>query len=211
MGSGPRSNCAYVALMRGINVGGKHLLPMRDLVPLFGEAGCSDARAYIQSGNVVFRARPALARRVPALIGKAVEDRFGLRVPVVVRNADELRAVTKGNPFLKGGADIATLHVAFLADLPSAAGRRARPRPLAARSIRGARPRDLPPVSERRRAHEAHQPVLRFEVVHHEHGSQLEDGPEAPGAGRRVTLADRNDQLIAVTYPPSTRKLAPLT
>jgi len=121
MGSGPRSNCAYVALLRGINVGGKHLLPMRDLVPLFGEAGCSDARAYIQSGNVVFHARPALARRVPALIGKAVEDRFGLRVPVVVRNADELRAVTKGNPFLKGGADIATLHVAFLADSPSAA------------------------------------------------------------------------------------------
>ena len=44
----------YVALLRGINVGGKHKLPMKDLVEVFAAAECGDVRTYIQSGNVVF-------------------------------------------------------------------------------------------------------------------------------------------------------------
>ena len=50
----------YVAMLRGINVGGKHRLPMDDLRAMFEEAGCADVRTYIQSGNVVFRAGAAL-------------------------------------------------------------------------------------------------------------------------------------------------------
>ena len=41
-----------VALLRGINVGGKNLLPMKDLVRLFEEAGCTGVRTYIQSGKL---------------------------------------------------------------------------------------------------------------------------------------------------------------
>jgi uncharacterized protein (DUF1697 family) len=47
-----------VALLRGINVGGKNKLPMKDLVVMFAEAGCSDVRNFIQSGNILFRAPP---------------------------------------------------------------------------------------------------------------------------------------------------------
>ncbi len=115
------SDGAYVALLRGINVGGKNMLPMKDLVALCSNAGCSDVKSYIQSGNLVFRAKPTLAPRLPDLIAKAIADQFGARVPVVVRSADELRRVAKGNPFLRAGADVGTLHVAFLSDLPSAA------------------------------------------------------------------------------------------
>ena len=43
-----------IALLRGINVGGAHKLPMKELVPIFEAAGCEDVRTYIQSGNVVF-------------------------------------------------------------------------------------------------------------------------------------------------------------
>ncbi|MCA1670514.1 MAG: DUF1697 domain-containing protein [Thermomicrobia bacterium] len=46
----------HLALLRGINVGGKNILPMSDLRDLFSEAGCHDVRTYIQSGNVLFRA-----------------------------------------------------------------------------------------------------------------------------------------------------------
>jgi uncharacterized protein (DUF1697 family) len=112
---------AHVALLRGINVGGKNLLPMKDLVALFRAAGCTDVASYIQSGNVIFRAAPALAGRVATLVTKAVADRFRFHVPVVVRTAEDIRHVSEGNPLLRAGADPEKLHVAFLADLPTAA------------------------------------------------------------------------------------------
>jgi uncharacterized protein (DUF1697 family) len=120
-GRGATSKGAYVALLRGINVGGRNLLPMVELTSLFAAAGCGDVAAYIQSGNVVFRARRALADRIPTLIAEAVLGRFGFRAPVVIRSAAELRRVADGNPYLAGDAEDRTLHVAFLADLPGAA------------------------------------------------------------------------------------------
>ena len=108
----------YVALLRGINVGGKNKLPMKDLASVFAEAGCSEVQTYIQSGNVVFRATPALANRLPAVITEAVTSRFGLRVPVVMRTSGELHKVANSNPFLCAGADEKALHVAFLANPP---------------------------------------------------------------------------------------------
>ena len=47
----------YIALLRGINVGGNHMLPMKDLKLLFEQNGCVDVQTYIQSGNVSFAAR----------------------------------------------------------------------------------------------------------------------------------------------------------
>jgi len=111
----------YVALLRAINVGGRNMLPMKDLVAIFSAAGCGGVRPYIQSGNVVFEAGAALARRVPALVEKAIADRFGFAAPVLLRTADQMRAVAGGNPFLREGADPATLHVAFLAEEPDPA------------------------------------------------------------------------------------------
>lgn len=109
---------AHVALLRGVNVGGKNKLPMKDLAALFERLGCADVRTYIQSGNVVFTASAPLARRLPALAAEAILERFGLTVPVVIRSADELRALVDRSPFLRAGADPAHLHVMFLADAP---------------------------------------------------------------------------------------------
>jgi uncharacterized protein (DUF1697 family) len=111
----------HVALLRGINVGGKHILPMAALAALFTEAGCADVRTYVQSGNVVFRAPPALARRIPQAVAAALREGFGIAAPVLTRSAAELRAVAEGNPFLAEGADPARLHVAFLQERPDAA------------------------------------------------------------------------------------------
>ena len=76
----------YVALLRGVNVGGKNKLPMADLRDAFTAAGCTGVRTYIQSGNVAFEAAPTLAGRVPELVTRAISRRFGISTAVVVRS-----------------------------------------------------------------------------------------------------------------------------
>lgn len=109
----------HVALLRGINVGGKHLLPMKVLAAMFADAGCRDVRTYIQSGNVVYSASAALSRRVASLMEGAIEEEFGFRPPVITRSAAEFKQVVTRNPFLRAGADPASLHVGFLGEAPS--------------------------------------------------------------------------------------------
>lgn len=107
----------YVALLRGVNVGGTNKLPMRELVALFASLGYQDATTYIQSGNVVFK---ATTRREPDLalaIESGVADTFGLTVRVVVRTAAALEDVVARNPFHTTGADLSKLFVFFLAHL----------------------------------------------------------------------------------------------
>lgn len=116
MSVGPVST--HVALLRGVNVGGKNRLPMKDLRAMFALAGCEAVATYIQSGNVVFKARAHLATRIPTLIASGIEERFGYRVRVLVRTLDELRDVVRANPFLGTVDDLKKLHVAFLADTP---------------------------------------------------------------------------------------------
>jgi len=107
-----------VALLRGINVGGKNLLPMQALAEIFAGAGCREVRTYIQSGNVVFRSdRP---EEVAKAASGEIAARFGLKVPVVVRTAEEFRGAMEGNPFLARGLDADWLHVMFLAEAPTA-------------------------------------------------------------------------------------------
>ena len=107
-----------IALLRGINVGGRNKLPMKSLVSMFNDAGCSNVRTYIQSGNVVFEAEPALARQIPSVITASIFEHFGFNIPVVARTAGELGKIVHSNPFLRTGADERALYVAFLADLP---------------------------------------------------------------------------------------------
>ena len=110
----------WVALLRGINVGGKNKLPMKELVGLFETLGLEDVQSYIQSGNVIFGGPAAAARQVPRLVAAGIRKRWGYDVPVVTRTAAELVAAVKRNPFVKH-ADPAHLHIAFLAGKPRAA------------------------------------------------------------------------------------------
>jgi uncharacterized protein (DUF1697 family) len=108
----------HVALLRGINLGGRQI-PMKKLAEMFGEAGCSDVKTYIQSGNVIFKA--ADAGRAIARIGKALSDQFRFEVPIVTRTAAELRDVAESNPYLRAGKVAAKLYVVFLANQPEKA------------------------------------------------------------------------------------------
>ena len=108
------SRMKYAAMLRGVNVGGKNLLPMKELAGLFTAAGCSGVRTYIQSGNVLFEASPAVAGRVSKSVPKTIEERFGFRSPVVLRSAAELDEAIANNPY-----PVEFTHVAFLLDAPA--------------------------------------------------------------------------------------------
>ena len=110
----------YVAFLRGINVGGKNLLPMKELAAMFARAGASDVRTYIQSGNVLFTATPTVAAKIAAAVTKAVAAKYGFEVALVLRTQEELAAVARANPYLTPDADHGRLLVMFLADAPAA-------------------------------------------------------------------------------------------
>ncbi|MCA9524518.1 MAG: DUF1697 domain-containing protein [Myxococcales bacterium] len=114
------SDQTRIALLRGINVGGKNKLAMSILREIFEEIGCRAVTSYIQSGNVVFRADPELAVGVSPLISRALRERFGLAVPLVTRTLRDWRAMVAANPFLTANRDPKKLHVAFLAQAPDA-------------------------------------------------------------------------------------------
>ena len=110
-----------VALLRGINVGGKNKLPMKELAALFVDAGCEEVRTYIQSGNVVFRTGSAAGEEISSIISASILERYGYQVPVITRTAGELQEIMEANPFVEAGAETDKLHVMFLAALPDSA------------------------------------------------------------------------------------------
>ncbi len=113
-----RMEATYLALLRGINVEGNNKPPMSGLRDLFVAAGCRDVRTYIQNGNVIFRADPRAVASLPDAMTAHIAERFGFRVPVLVRTAAQIDDVIRHNPFVAEGAAAETLHVLFLADLP---------------------------------------------------------------------------------------------
>lgn len=110
----------YVAFLRGINVGGKCILPMKDLKQIFSDAGCHSISTYIQSGNVVFSAAAKTMRALDKRVTADIKERFGHTTRVVIRDIAQMQAVVDGNPYLSKCADPAKMHVVFLADLPEA-------------------------------------------------------------------------------------------
>ncbi len=94
----------HIALLRGINVGGRNRIPMAELVALAVGLGWASARHYIQSGNLIFSAagRPA---GLEAQLEQAIADRFGLSIPVIVRSGREWNGMVRANPFAQASAE----------------------------------------------------------------------------------------------------------
>ncbi|MFI5485607.1 DUF1697 domain-containing protein [Micromonospora echinaurantiaca] len=107
----------YVALLRGVNVGGVKVA-MADLRRLVTDLGHADVRTYLQSGNVVFGSDVRDAERLARGIEQAIAGELGLTVPVLVRSGRELAAVAGGNPYAGREDDPTRLLVAFLATAP---------------------------------------------------------------------------------------------
>ena len=112
----------YVALLRGINVGGKNIIKMTDLKACFESLGFKDVRTYIQSGNVLFRAAGSDQANLTKRIENALSKAFNYESRVVVRSQKQMKAIVAKAP--KGfGSDQATYRydVIFLKDPLTAA------------------------------------------------------------------------------------------
>jgi uncharacterized protein (DUF1697 family) len=108
---------SHVALLRGINVGGRNKVPMADLrevVTLLGHTGVS---TYIQSGNVLFSTADTDNAKLAAALESAIEDRFGIWSSVVVLSRDELAQVLAANPY-PDEPNPRMVHVVFLSAEP---------------------------------------------------------------------------------------------
>ena len=108
----------WIALLRGINVGGRNRLPMADLRRIFADAGCRNVNTYIQSGNVVFSATIKSTDRFAGGIAAAIEAEFGFRPGVHLLTAAQLEQSIANNPFSNAVDDPKSLHVAFLDQVP---------------------------------------------------------------------------------------------
>lgn len=110
-----------MGLLRGINVGGKNKLSMKDLAAVFTACGCANVSTYIQSGNVVFDADASTVDQLRDDVSTRILKAHGLTVPVVVRSRDEIAAVPSQNPYASRAIDDAKFYVYFLRDAPTAA------------------------------------------------------------------------------------------
>lgn len=93
----------FVALLRGINVGGHNAVPMAALRTSLADAGLADVRTYIASGNVVLRAAeddgaPATREHVAEVVSRTLRDRLGVTTSVLVRSAAEVVGIAAGIP-----------------------------------------------------------------------------------------------------------------
>lgn len=108
----------YIALFRGINVGGSNKLPMADLVQILEEFNLDHIQTYIQSGNVVFRSEEIETAVLATQISNAVTDQFGFTPEVLLLELDAFKEAVVSNPFPEAESDHKTLHFYFLASAP---------------------------------------------------------------------------------------------
>jgi uncharacterized protein (DUF1697 family) len=108
-----------VALLRGINVGGRNRVPMAELRALCADLGWPSVRSYIQSGNLVMAAVEP-APELEARLEQAIPARFGITVPVIARSADMWRGYTEANPFPRAAAAAPNLVMLALSKRPPA-------------------------------------------------------------------------------------------
>lgn len=106
----------YVALLRGINVGGHNKIRMDELREMFSSLNYKNVRSYINSGNIVFETRKSPQENIVKKIEKSIEKTFSLQIKVVVRESAEILELVKENPFKDRLTEEKQLFIAFLAN-----------------------------------------------------------------------------------------------
>ena len=109
----------YIALLRGINVGGHNIIKMADLKQLMGTMGLNNVQTYIQSGNIVFESDME-SDELGQQIEQQIKDTFGCSVPVILRTSKEWKQLIDGCPYpVESLVEGESIHLALLSDMPS--------------------------------------------------------------------------------------------
>lgn len=114
---------SFIVLLRGINVGGKNLLPMQDFRQLLAKLGCDQVTSYIQSGNAVCK-YAGKATELSRKIAAAIETKFGFRPCVLVVTSSDFLKIVAANPYMSEGVDPRFLHIWFLQAAPRQANKK---------------------------------------------------------------------------------------
>ena len=108
----------YIALLRGINVGGHNKLPMRDLVKVLEGLGLSQVKTYIQSGNVAFQSERTDTALLKEEISVAIGESHSFTPQIFILDTKALQDAISANPFPEGEKEPKTLHLFFLDPMP---------------------------------------------------------------------------------------------
>jgi uncharacterized protein (DUF1697 family) len=109
----------YIALFRGINVGGNNILPMKELVAVLEGLGLKNVRTYIQSGNVVFQTTADKKQKLAQDIGAAIGQSHQFVPRVLVLTVQEFQNALESNPYPEGENEPKSLHLFFLESSPA--------------------------------------------------------------------------------------------
>lgn len=109
----------WIALFRGINVGGRNSIPMAELREDLSSIGLRDVRTYIQSGNVVFTAASRSPSSLATKIRRIVKDNRDFQPEVIVLCQSDLENSINRNPFKTETQEPKSLHFFFLAESPA--------------------------------------------------------------------------------------------
>lgn len=109
----------HIVLLRGINIGGHNILPMKELVEILATLGYENIQTYIQSGNVVFRSGRKVGAKDVADIRRAILKKKGFEPKLLLLSAKQLQEAINNNPFPTGNGK--ALHVFFLESRPAQA------------------------------------------------------------------------------------------
>ena len=157
----------YVALLRGVNVGGNNKVAMADLRSLFQSLGFTSVRTLIQSGNVVFG---SMATPTAVRLERAIEDHFGVTSRVALRTPADLEAVVGNVP--SSMSEVSRLHVAFFTSRPA--------------------PQDVVRLDHERFLPERFSVVGREMYIHLPDGSARTKLPDYLSRGLKVPMTMRN-------------------
>jgi uncharacterized protein (DUF1697 family) len=115
-----QTKSTWIMLLRGINVGGKKLLAMKDLVRTLETFHFANIKTYIQSGNIVFQSAEMRTVEMSEKVASRIEEKHGFRPQVILLGADEFREAMQRNPFPNAETEPKTLHLLFLDSAPTA-------------------------------------------------------------------------------------------
>lgn len=106
----------YIAILRGINVGGNRKLPMAELRELLGSLGFQDIRTYIQSGNIIFTSDLSDTKQLETIISESIQSKYDYNVPTIVKTIAQWEQAIVNNPYK--GKDIKRVLFTFLKEIP---------------------------------------------------------------------------------------------
>lgn len=109
----------YLALFRGINVGGNNRLAMKDLTRIIESLGYNNVRTYIQSGNCLYQSSQNLNRDFAGKVATAIREEFGFTPSILTLTTAELKSAIEKNPFRSAEKTPKSLHIFFLDQKPT--------------------------------------------------------------------------------------------